>query len=359
MGRSLYIASSVYHLLTEVNLRRRESPSLEGDLVLTDATPGLQALAPRLRESGLFSRVFTANVQELTQRFPMNRGEAASCFGEWRTHLRWILGEELDAEYDQVFFSNFDWLARLLALRLDCPFFWVEDGFSSYVIDFLREDRAAVNRLPETDALRRKLTAVLLYEPGLAMRGDGVESRPLPKLSREDTQLRRTLNFLFDYHRPRWVPPFLFLEQSFRAEGIQGNDLELMELCRRTVGPQRFGVKPHPRNRDCLPQTLGLSRPLDLAVPWELFLLNERELPTVMTVCSNGALSARLCLDLDTDTVLLYRLYTGKVLWKENDVLARFLEGYRRRYAGRRTYVPETEYELQDILRHLGGQSDG
>ena len=88
MGRSLYIASSVYHLLTEVNLRRQESPPLEGDLVLTDATPGLQALAPRLRESGLFSRVLTANVQELAQRFPMNRGEAGSCFREWRVLLQ-------------------------------------------------------------------------------------------------------------------------------------------------------------------------------------------------------------------------------------------------------------------------------
>lgn len=359
MGRSLYIASSVYHLLTEVNLRRRESPHLEGDLVLTDATPGLEALAPRLRESALFSRVVTARVRELAQRFPMDRRESASCFREWRTHLRWILGEDLEQKYDQVFFPNFDWLARLLALGLDCPFFWVEDGFSSYVIDFLREDRAAVNRLPETDALRRKLTAALLYEPGLAMRGDGLENRPLPKLSREDTQLRHTLNSVFDYHRPRWMPSFLFLEQSFRAEGIRGNDLELMGLCRQAVGPQRFGVKSHPRNGDCLAQTLGLSRPLDLAVPWELFLLNERQLPTVVTVCSNGALSARLCLDLDENTVLLYRLYTGKVLWKENDTLARFLEAYRRRYAGRRTYVPETEYELRDILRHLGGESDG
>ena len=39
-----------------------------------------------------------------------------------------------------------------------------------------------------------------------------------------------------------------------------------------------------------------------------------------------GALSGRLCLGLDGNTVLLYKLYTGKVLWKENHTLARFLE---------------------------------
>ncbi|MGI6254826.1 MAG: hypothetical protein ACOYJZ_04260 [Acutalibacter sp.] len=359
MGKSLYIASSVYHLLTEANLRWQESPRGEADLLLTNATPGLPDLADRARQSGLFSRVLPVRIRELAQRFPMDRGEAASCFREWRTHLRWILGEDLGRDYDQVYFPNFDWLTRLLALVLDCPFYWVEDGFSSYVIDFLREDRAAVNRLPETEPLRRKLTAALLYEPGLAMRGDGLANRPLPKLSREDGELRKVLNFLFDYHPPRWMPSFLFLEQSFRAEGIRGNDLELMALCRETVGPERFGVKSHPRNEDCLAQNLGLSRPLGMTGPWELFLLNERNLPKVVTVCSNGALSARLCLGLDEDTVLLYRLYNGKVLWKENDTLTRFLESYRRRYGGKRTYVPETKYQLQDILHHLGGESNG
>ena len=128
----------------------------------------------------MFSRVATAQVRELAQRFPMNGESAAACFREWRTHLRWILGEDLGWDYDQVYFPNFDWLTRLLALGLDCPFFWVEDGFSGYVIDFLREDRAAVNRLPETESLRRKVTAALLYEPGLAMRGTAWRTAPCP-----------------------------------------------------------------------------------------------------------------------------------------------------------------------------------
>ena len=209
--------------------------------------------------------------------------------------LRWALGEALEPAYSQVYFPNFDWLARLLACRYQCPFLWLEDGFSSYVIDFARPDRAAVNRHPQGARLGEQVQAALLYEPALAMRGDSLPNRPLPKLSPGDGELLALLNFIFQYRRPPWLPRFLFLEQSFRAEGIPGNDLELMRLCQQAVGPENFGVKPHPRNGDDLPQRLGLSRRVELRVPWELFLLNEGpDRCCLVTVCSNGALSGRL-----------------------------------------------------------------
>lgn len=356
--KTLLVASSVYHLLTAVNLKHTRLGEEEADLVVTDLTPSLPGLIPRLRETGLFSRVIPAHVRELSGEYPMDReDEVARCFEERDQVLRWVLGEELEPGYRQVIFPNFDWLSRLLACRYrQTPFYWMEDGFSSYVIDFLRKDRAAVNRHPLAGELAGALAGVLLYEPRLAMRGDGVPNLPLPKLSPEDRELRGKLNFIFDYHSPRNLPPFLFLEQSFRAEGISSNDLELMEECQQTVGESRFGVKPHPRNGDHLPWQLGLSPKVVLEAPWELVLLNEGpNRCTVLTVCSNGALSGRLCLGLDQNTVLLYKLFRGKVLWKEDRQLTRYLETYRRQFAGKNTYVPETVYELRSILNYLGG----
>ena len=73
MPKTLTIVNSVYHLLTAVNLRRL-SPAGEGaDLLVTDATPGLPELIPRLRETGLFARVIPARTGELAQHYPMNR----------------------------------------------------------------------------------------------------------------------------------------------------------------------------------------------------------------------------------------------------------------------------------------------
>ena len=118
MPKTLTIVNSVYHLLTALNLRRL-SPAGEGaDLLVTDATPGLPELIPRLRETGLFSRVLPVRAGELAQHYPMDREEAvAQCFSQGEALLRWALGEALEPAYSQVYFPNFDWLARLLACR--------------------------------------------------------------------------------------------------------------------------------------------------------------------------------------------------------------------------------------------------
>ena len=55
---------------------------------------------------------------------------------------------------------------------------------------------------------------------------------------------------------------------------------------------------------------------------------------------------------------MLYPLFEGRVLWKEDELLKEYLEKFRRQFAGRNYYVPQTIYELKSILEYLGG-SDG
>ena len=61
---------------------------------------------------------------------------------------------------------------------------------------------------------------------------------------------------------------------------------------------------------------------------------------------------------MDVNTVMLYRLFEGKVLWKEDAILKQYLRKFRRQFAGNNYYVPQTVYELQDILTYLGGRHE-
>lgn len=361
-SRALILANSVYQLLTAVHLRRSLLRDRETDLILTDVTPALSECLPRLRETGLFDRVLFAAVQTLHRRYAGAGEEGLSeCFRERERIFQWVLSEELAARYGQVYFANFDLFTRLLACRFyedDCEFLWFEDGFSSYVIDYLREDRAPVNRHPQGRKVKDKVERVLLYEPRLAMRGDGLKNVALPKIPIGDEALKTLLNTIFAYQPPKDSADFIFLEQSFRAEGIKTNDLSLIEECRNAVGPGRFVVKPHPRNPHNLPQQLGLTRRYPGNAPWELFLLNEGPAgKTILTVCSNAALTGRIVFGMDLNTVMLYPLFEGKVLWKEDAVLLRYLQKFRRQFAGENYYVPQTVYQLRSILHYLGGQN--
>lgn len=358
-SKALIIANSVYQLLTAVHMRRTFLCNGDVDLIVTDVTPQLRETVPRLEDTGLFDRVIFGSTLETSKKYAGAKDEQLSeGFGQIDRIFGWTLSEKL-ADYRAVYFSNFDPFTRMLACRYyhqPCTFIWYEDGFSSYVIDYLREDRAPINRHPEGRKIRDKVEYALLYEPHLAMRGDRLPNLALPKISRQDAQLRELLNYIFTYEKPEQGADFVFLEQSFRAEGLKNNDIALMRECQQTVGSSRFMVKPHPRNPENLPFQLGLTRRYPNDIPWELFLLNENpEDTTVLTVCSNGALTGRLVFGLDTNVVMLYRLFEGKVLWKEDEILKRYLQKFQKQFAGKKYYVPQTVYELRSVLRYLAG----
>ena len=222
MGRekALFVVNSVYQLLTAVHLRRCLPEGWEGELLLTDLLTEHQALACRGEETGVFSRVLLGKARELQGRCHLNRPqELEEVFGEGEKALLAAVEGEL-GDYSQVYFANCDALTRLLACRYyhsPTQFFWFEDGFSSYVIDYLREDRAAANRHREGRKLRDKLHAALLYRPDYALRGDGVRNLPLPPLPAGDLALLEILDHLFQY-RPLDIPEdVVFLEQSFQV----------------------------------------------------------------------------------------------------------------------------------------------
>ena len=361
-NRVFIIANSVYQLFTAIHMRRTVLKDRAAELLLTDMTPGLSAYRSRLAEAGLFDRVLLGKTAEWNKKYAAAKGDALSeGFRDARKVFRQTLSDELGS-YSEIYFANFDPFARLLACwyyPLPCTFFCYEDGFSTYVIDYLRENRAPINCHPEGIKIRDKMAGVLLYEPRLAMRGDRLPNLRLPKVSREDESLKSLLNAVFDYKKPEVTGKFLFLEQSFRAEGIPTNDIALMRLCQQAVGPGRFLVKPHPRNPENLPLQLGLTQKYPSTAPWELFLLNEKpDAFTLLTVCSNAALTGRLVFGIDPPTVMLYRLFEGKVLWQEDAVLHRYLRKFQREFAGKNYYVPKTGYELKHILAYLGGRSN-
>ena len=77
---------------------------------------------------------------------------------------------------------------------------------------------------------------------------------------------------------------------------------------------------------------------------------------TVITICSNAALTSRIVLGIEINTVMLYELYNGKVLWKEDLILKKYLDKFRKEFAMEKYYVPRTIYELRNTIKFLGEQ---
>lgn len=194
-NRSLIVVNSVYQLMTAVHLKQTLLEKEDTDLILTDNSPGLKGYAPRIETMGLFRRIFFAATKELNKKYTTAKEKKITQgFQRISEIFPLILTDDLGM-YTQIYFANFDIFTRMLAYRYDCEFHCFEDGFSTYVIDYLRESRAAINRHPDGKKLGEKLVDVLLYEPRLAMRGDGLTNRPLPKIQIDDYRLREAAEF--------------------------------------------------------------------------------------------------------------------------------------------------------------------
>lgn len=355
----LFVVNSVYQLFTAIHLKCSLLQNRNADIILTDVTEKLKEYLPRLEETGLFKRVIYAQTKELNRKYMTGKQEEISeGYDKIESIFKWILSQE-PGVYEEVYFSNYDTFTRMLACffsQVNCEFICYEDGFSTYVIDFLKEGRAAVNSHSKGSFIKEKVTKVLLYEPGLCMRKDHIPNYPIPKVDKSDHHLKELLNYVFDYKKPEKEWKFIFLEQSFRAEKLKSNDLKLMEECRQAAGQENFVVKPHPRNPENLPLLLGISRKFLCDSPWELVLMNEdMKHSTLITVCSNGALTGKIVFGTEMNTVMLYQIFDGKVLWKEDDILKKYLFRFEHQYASKHYYVPKTVYELRNIIQFLGG----
>ena len=358
-NRALIVVNSTYQLLTAVNIKYKLLKERETDILLTDVTIQLKDYIGNLKETGVFSKVIYGKTFEMNQKYSSgNVPEISECFQKIDSLFRWNLSEKLE-KYTEVYFANYDVFVRMLACKFyeECEFIAYEDGFSSYIIDYLDLGRAKINEHLEAIKIKKMVKKVLLYEPRLAVRKGGLQNIQLPKISRDDKELIQILNYIFSYQKMNSQYKFIFLEQSFRADGIKGNDIELMEECRKCVERKEFIVKTHPRNRINIPFERGLScKDIDNA-PWELFLLNEDlEDKTVITICSNAALTSRIVLGIEINTVMLYELYNGKVLWKEDLILKKYLDKFRKEFAMEKYYVPRTIYELRNTIKFLGEQ---
>ena len=259
-NKVLLVVNSVYQLFTAVHMKRSILAKKEADLLVTDVTSVLHTYIPRLKETGLFAQVIFGKTKEWNQKYAAAKGGMLDEGFQNASHtLRWMLNEEL-ADYSEVYFSNFDPFIRMLACQFDrpsCEFIWYEDGFSTYVIDYLREDRAPINRHPAGRKIREKVRRVLLYEPHLALRGDHLINQALPKVDRNDQELKLLLNYIFDYQKPEERMDFIFLEQSFRAEGIQTNDLALMRALPAGRRPRPVPGKAPPAQPGKHPLSIG------------------------------------------------------------------------------------------------------
>ena len=281
--------------------------------------PDQDGLAERLRQSGLFGKVYTSQGKFIAhQQYKHTR---LSVYG-YRIFPNLLLkkvGLELREKYDRFYFATFDEFISYVFLRLH----WLnkklevccyEDGGATYMRTF-QSCNAVERRLYRWFGilpLGLVKVPLLVYVPELVTFDCGAPVRAMPRIDSRDEAFRDAVNQVFGFAGAE-VPDCqaIFFEESFLADGLKNNDAELIERCNQLFGGKMV-LKPHPRNPYNRFENSGIQI-LYSKIPWEIYCLNvDLSGKILLTVNSNAAISPHILFQRAPKSVLLFNLLVGE-----------------------------------------------
>ena len=318
--RTLFIVFTYYQLLTVIQLRLTEFSKGSADLLLTDNSKGYFEVAEKLRTTGLFDEVITADCSKLLHFDSLKQ--------EVRTGFDILIDDNSksvdccsknlkDSYYDSLAFFNYHYFTLSLFFELKrnndkmvCYRF--EEGFTSYFSERQYLTRPANLQLKIADALKRpspinSLKAMYCFRPELIMFEPlDCQVLPITPLSKTETSFTSYVNTIFDVNE-RWncSGKIIFFEEAFCEDGIDIGDYELVDSLAKRYG-DRFMLKPHPRIKTNRFEDKDIRVCPNSSAPWEVLLLNATLDGTIfLTISSGSVISPRLLMDLKIPTLML------------------------------------------------------
>lgn len=326
--RHLYVCNSVYQLLVALWIKHTMNPDIPADLIVSNHMNGASGLAERIRKENLFEQVYhVASLDYTRYRTPNSRADR---FVEelWpeKALARYWTGAK---HYSTIYLANPDRFAQLLlnALIRQNPEIHAvifEDGMLTYSPLFCKDVESS--RIPLTGLLkpilyryifRRKalcdhVSELLLFHPKDLAWQPQFAVTDLTKINCADRNFRNMCNRVFQYDGSLdcYDRKYLFMEESFAAEGVPINDVDLLNQLADRVGKENIMIKIHPRNPVNRFAQEGFHTNQNTSIPWELIVMNLEDLSglTLITVASSSVLNPALIFGRKVKAYSLYNL---------------------------------------------------
>lgn len=276
---------------------------------------------------------------------------------------------QVKKRYDVLLLNNQDGFARVLHERLrrdnrNLKVYLFEDGYSSYYVqgvewkklyDFLRRPKQRLKtKIFNMKPLELHIDGQYLYRPEEVEWEAPFARIGMQEIRMDDEDMRRQLSLLFGYDESEnYEQPVLFFEESYRREGTNINDVELLEKIADVVGKDNILVKPHPRSSQNIFQERGFRTVKASAVPWEVVVMNHPEYARklLVSICSGSIATPYTMFKMETRSLVLLDLINadlGEVYFEK------YFTYMRKRIFSTAPHVfmmPQSEAALTAILR--------
>lgn len=357
----LFICETYFQLLNVLNLMEQKYKGETADLVLTKSSD-FSAIADELRAGGVFRDVLTLDfVQE------QDRDELAKNIGEYIAGREYKNLDEIIKLYTDYFIPvDSSLLQKLIYYRLagagHAPAVHIyEEGILTYLQDVranLKTDGINHESFAESKRLENNIQEILVYDPELFCAGNSYPVCAMPKISPDSPVVQVLRSFFGAPELPE--ERYIYLAEPFAVEGLNIDELALLDRIADNVGRENMIVKLHPRTNASTFEMSGFKTFRGPKIPWELYVLNEGFADKVLLTISSGAgTTSKLLYDLDFTAVYLFNVVTLSQRYHVKHpnfrkYFSKMLELYNK--DEKRLFCPGNMTEMDMVLKYIEGE---
>lgn len=324
----LYICNSVYQLLVAMWIKRSRNSDIPGDLIVSNHLNNGCALAERIAAEGCFRNVYHVESLDYARyRTPFSTKER---YREELAPLKVLSAYWKNADtYSRVYMANPDRFSQLAFNALsrknrNLKVVLFEDGMLTYSPMFRKDVEASrieldrmLKRIAYRFVFRRRsicdhVSEILMFHPKDLDWEPWFPVSELAKIDCDDEPFRMMCNRVFGYDDSvdQYDRKYLFMEESFAAEGVPINDVQLLTQLAQRVGKDNVMVKIHPRNPINRFAAEGFKTNRNTSIPWELIVMNLGDISdmTLVTVASSSVLNPMMIFGKKVRAYSLYNL---------------------------------------------------
>lgn len=349
--RNLIIANTYFQLITAINLVLNNFSNDITDLVITDCSVGMKNKATLIKKNKLFNKVIYYESKAI------NNGNKIKKYLLYLFDRNKIIGNEIQAKYDEILFNNLNVLTYSVIDELYsknpniiCSIY--DEGFSTYTIrrksniinDFLR-------KIMFKKSINKSIKKIYLYHPYLLCYKSNLQTIKINNLDKKNIQMKKILNNIFDYKKPNFDKKIIFFEESFFCDNKSIDDFQLIKDICKVVGKENIIIKLHPRNKIDRFSKLNIDVWKDNNIPWEIYQMNEDYNNKIfMSISSGSMLASKLYFNENIKTYFLFNCTK-----KMSDVVTKkfydYLECIRKNLNFDNIYIPKTKAEFLNKMK--------
>ena len=302
MKRVLFVCCTNYQIFNAINytssLKKEEDVY---DLIICNHFPAAKSIydscsIQKLWDNCYYMRTEYKRSYLKTMRLISNLDYAAM-----------IEGKEFAWNYDEVFIGTFNNISSIIAYRYckrhNKKLYLLDEGIATYLIsDFasgFKKKQRLFRKLMGQVISPKEVAGVFLYEPQYYCGRGDLKCQQLPKINRENEELKCIINESFGIKSiPQNEGSVIFFDQPLGNLIIDNVELSYNDFLKILIGKLneytlgKYIIKWHPRTSEQIREIYSENSINDAGVSWELFLLNMKKTceNTYITIFSSAAL---------------------------------------------------------------------